>query len=137
MKALPILFCLLMLNMPAQAADGDYRLAQQSQAGTMLADSQASRYQQTVDNYNKVIRDNPKDANAYHGRGKAYYDLKQYPQALADFNQALKLGLKTAELYTDRGQTYVDMEQYPQALADLNQAMKLAPKHVLAFQNRG
>jgi tetratricopeptide (TPR) repeat protein len=41
--------------------------------------------------FNEAIRKNPHDANAYHGRGKGYFDLRLYNVAISDFDRAINL----------------------------------------------
>jgi Flp pilus assembly protein TadD len=41
-------------------------------------------------NYNQAIELNPKDFNAFNGRGTVYIKLKQFEKAIQDYNQAIE-----------------------------------------------
>ena len=70
----------------------------------------ASENQQTINDYNKAIELNPKDATAYVNRGIAYNALGNYQQAINDYNKAIELNPKDAEAYYNRGNAYKVLE---------------------------
>jgi len=46
-----------------------------------------------IDNYTKAIAVNPKDAQAYYGRGQCYFMKHESDKAQADISKAEKLGI--------------------------------------------
>ncbi|AFY73422.1 tetratricopeptide repeat protein [Synechococcus sp. PCC 7502] len=60
--------------------------------------------QSRIEEANRKLQANPKDAKAYQDRSSAYLMLKNLPQALADANQAIKLDPKSEHSYALRGQ---------------------------------
>ena len=44
--------------------------------------------------YTKAIELDPKNVEAYYGRGFAYDELKKYPEAIADYTKAIELDPK-------------------------------------------
>ena len=52
-----------------------------------------------IENYNKRIRLNPNDEEAYYYRGDAKFYLSDYKGAIADFKKAIELDPNNAEAY--------------------------------------
>ena len=85
----------------------------------------------------KLLELDPKDANAYYGRGLAKSELKQYKEAIADYTKAIKLNPKDAEAYYNRGNAKYRLKQYKEAIADYDKAIELKPEDAQAYYNRG
>ena len=106
--------------------------------------SAAQKYQRgdypgALADYNRVIKNNPKSANAYYNRGllKAT-NLQDYQGALADYNRAIQLKPSYDAAYTNRGNLKAtNLQDYPGALADYNRAIQLKPRNANAYYNRG
>src|SRR6185312_12200486 len=45
----------------------------------------------SVEEYTRIIGQDPENAEAYNERGKAYLSKREYDRAIQDFNQALRL----------------------------------------------
>ena len=82
---------------------------------------------QAIADYSQAIALDPKNADAYTGRGLALRDSSRLEQALADFNKAIDLDPKNANAFLGRGLTYQRQNQNPQAVADFEMYLKLAP----------
>ena len=67
------------------------------------ADFNAGDYDRAIANYNEAVKLDPKSANAFRGRGKAYRDKGDHSRAIADFNEAIQLDPKSALAFMDRG----------------------------------
>jgi tetratricopeptide (TPR) repeat protein len=96
-------------------------------------------YQGALADYNRLIKANPKSANAYYNRGllKAT-NLQDYPGALADYNRAIQLKPTYDAAYTNRGNLKAtNLQDYQGALADYNRAITLKPRNANAYYNRG
>src|SRR5208283_97365 len=103
-----------------------------------LAESNsASENQQTINDYNKAIELNPKDADAYYNRGNAYKVLRNFKQAISDYNKAIELDPKDADAYRNRGIAYKVLGNFEQAINDYSKAIELDPKDADAYYNRG
>jgi tetratricopeptide (TPR) repeat protein len=61
-------------------------------------------YQEAVEAYTKAIGIEPEEANYYHWRASAFYDLGEYERAISDFEQVLEL--------TDDADLRVDAEEW-------------------------
>ncbi|MEN9518542.1 MAG: hypothetical protein RLZZ381_1130, partial [Cyanobacteriota bacterium] len=94
-------------------------------------------YENAIVFYNQFLEQNPNNIDAYYGRAKSYYSLKQYQLAINDFNEIIKLNPNYINVYALRGLAYYDQKNYPEALADFNQAIDLDPNSFYAYNNRG
>jgi tetratricopeptide (TPR) repeat protein len=85
---------------------------------------------------NRLINRNPKDANAYTSRGKAYYYKGDYDRAVADYDRAIARDPKAADAYAGRGDAYLRKGDNSQALRDYEEALRLDPNNVSARAGR-
>ena len=76
---------------------------------------------------NAAIKENPHDAEAYHGRGSAFARKGENDRALADYSQAIKLSPEYAMPYFNRGLVLESKNQLQQALSDYKRAAELDP----------
>ena len=68
-------------------------------------------------------------ADAYFGRGNAYFALQKYKKALADYTDAIVLYPEKndqAKAYSNRGNTYKELKQYEKAIVNYTKTIKLA-----------
>lgn len=96
-----------------------------------------TNYQQTLDDLNLALSQNPNRVQALARRGEIYCQQKQYSQALADFSRIIALKPAYAWAYAHRGETYCLLERYEEALADFDRAIELDPTYVWAIAHRG
>jgi tetratricopeptide (TPR) repeat protein len=87
--------------------------------------------------HSKVIELDPKDANAWSGRGFAHRKLGQWDKALVDFSKVVELAPKRAWPWYNRGLVHCDMRHWDKAIDDYSEAIKLDPKFAPAWINRG
>lgn len=79
--------------------------------------------------YNQAIKDNPKSAWTYAGRGRVFFERLQYfDKAIEDCTLAIALDPKCADAYFYRGLAYRKQKQQDKALADFKQAIALDQK---------
>jgi tetratricopeptide (TPR) repeat protein len=106
------------------------RVRRQGSSGNYFT-SAAQKYQQgdyqgALNDYNRAIQINPRNANAYYNRGLLKATKFQDAQgALADYDRAIKIKPSYDAAYNQG------------ALADYNQAIKLKPRNADAYYNRG
>ena len=74
-----------------------------------------------------AIRENPRDADAYNGRGSAFVRKGQNDRALADYNEAIRLNPEYALPYFNRGLVLENKNQLQQALSDFKRSAELDP----------
>lgn len=73
--------------------------------------------------FNKAIKINPRDADAYYNRGIAYYYKGQYDQAISDFNRVLEINPGDIRAYKGRALVYQNKGQYDEAISDYDTAI--------------
>jgi tetratricopeptide (TPR) repeat protein len=72
--------------------------------------------------FSQAIALNPKNAEAYNGRGNVYRREGDLDRAIADSSQAIVLNPKLKFAYTNRGVTYQLKGDLDRAIADYNHA---------------
>jgi serine/threonine-protein kinase len=77
---------------------------------------------------NQRIQVNPKDIDAYFGRGTLKIELANRDGAIADFTRVIQANSKDADAYYNRGLARYRIKDYPGAVADIRQALKLNAK---------
>ncbi len=84
----------------------------------------------------KAVAINPKFAEAYLTRGRAWLFKREDDKAIIDSDKALSLDPKLAEAYYVLANARMNKGGYDKALADSNQALTLDPKLALAYATR-
>jgi tetratricopeptide (TPR) repeat protein len=82
-------------------------------------------YYKAVAACSEVIRARPKDAAAYHMRGKVLERNGDPGQALTDYNKAIALNPAYVPAYNSRALAYSNAGDYTRALADATKASEL------------
>jgi tetratricopeptide (TPR) repeat protein len=93
-------------------------------------------YDRAVTDYNESIRLDPKVADAYAGRGRAWRLKEDYDRALTDLDAAIRLNPKDANAHDDRGMVWHLKNEFDRAIVDFSEALRLDPKNARAYQNR-
>jgi len=83
------------------------------------------RYRQALDDFNKAIALNPRDAYGYYNRGLTYEKLGLYSPAIADFTRAILLKSDDINAYNNRGIVYARMGQLDRAVGDFSTAIAI------------
>jgi tetratricopeptide (TPR) repeat protein len=102
--------------------------------------------EETVAACSRLIKRNPKDADAYFKRGM-YYAVGEdpgnaetghdYGRAIADFDAAIRIDPKKTEYYAARGDAYGNKGDDARAVADYSEALKLSPDDAATWAKRG
>src|SRR5262249_7966004 len=87
--------------------------------------------------YTEAIDIDPKFANAYYNRGKAYSAKGDLEAAIGDCTKAIELNPKLAKAYSQRGGDRLGKDDLEGAVADCTKAIELDPKEAQAHLNRG
>ena len=108
------------------------------------------RYTPAIADYGKAIELNPKDADAYAGRGYVYAAKRVPPspvvrtdgvvtnqrKAVNDYTKAIELRPGDARLHYDRGSLFAAASEYDKAIEDFDRAIKIKPKYIDAYFSR-
>ena len=87
--------------------------------------------------FDEAIQLNPNNAQAYYGRGTAYFLQQKYERAIQDLNRSIELDPTFALAYNNRGSAYILLKQYERAIQDYDKALQLNPNYTEAYNNRG
>ena len=90
-----------------------------------LEKQNAGDYSGAISDYNKAIKINPKDADAFNSRGNIKIDLKDYLGAISDFNKAIEINSNDADAYYLRGTAKAMSREMKGACSDWEKASSL------------
>lgn len=99
--------------------------------------AQQGAYEPAIEEFNKAVEANPKDARLYNDRGGLYLTMKKFQEAVTDFGKAIELAPKDARGYSMRGAAEIELAQYDPAAADLAKALELKPNDPQTLERRG
>ena len=102
---------------PASAGLFDY-----SRAIRLL---EVQEFTQAIAAFGLVIRRLPEFAEAYRGRGIAYYKEDLFDLALEDFDKAIELKPGLARAYADRATIFQDRGETEKAIAEFEKAISM------------
>jgi tetratricopeptide (TPR) repeat protein len=88
------------------------------------------------DAFNKAIRLNSSNPDAYLGRGIVFDQLVNPEQALADLTKAIELDPKNAEAFKRRADVFYRMNRNEQAISDYTKALAIRPDYPDALAAR-
>jgi tetratricopeptide (TPR) repeat protein len=91
--------------------------------------------QLAIDHYTGMLKKNPKDAETYAKRGKAYAALRDYASATKDYNKAIELDPKTTEAYVGRAVSRYMEKNYDGSWEDVHKAESLGGEFWPAFMD--
>lgn len=109
----------------------------QAHSNRGYAYAEKGQFDRAIQDYNKAIKGDPKDDNAYNYRGVAYMKKKQYARAVTDYNKAIRLERKNFYAYHNRALAYLKWGKAKDALRSANKAIKLNPEQAFFYDTRG
>ena len=77
--------------------------------------------------FQKAVKLNKKDAEAWNNLGAVEYMGHQYGTAIGDYKKAVKLSKTTAVYHSNLGMAYFDQKDYKKARQEIATALKLDP----------
>ena len=106
-------------------------------ANARLKKDWLEQYKKMLNEQNKAIEKNTKDAKAFYERGVINTDLTEYDNAIAAFSIALTINPTYMEAYRGRGLAYHNKGENDKAIEDLSKAIEIGPKNADAYNYRG
>jgi tetratricopeptide (TPR) repeat protein len=95
------------------------------------------RHQEALDDLNKAVALDSRNAVYLHMRAVIKYNMKDYRGAIADYRETLKLDDNHQDTYMELGKAEYFAHDYAAAIDDLNRAIVKNPKSVAAYMQRG
>lgn len=113
--------------------------ARQSQQRAMISSlfSQALKEEDkntAIKLYSRILKIDPKYADALNNRSIAYTDLKQYDKALADALQYISIQPDSPNGYAIAGYIYVQKQEYLEAIKYCKEAIGKAPRDARSYR---
>jgi len=102
-----------------------------------IAQVNDGNYDQAIDIFNQILRDNPSSPEALIGRGTAYAFQRKLDIAIADFSKAILSNPTTGEAWKRRGQARAALGESPEAVKDLSKALEFDPNSSDILHERG
>ena len=90
-----------------------------------------------IEEFNKAIDLNPRNAEAWNGRGVAYRAKGELDRAIEDHSKAIDLNPDFAQAWNNRGIAYRDKGELKKAIEDHSKAIGLDPGFTYALNDRG
>jgi tetratricopeptide (TPR) repeat protein len=84
-------------------------------------------YKGAIKDYDKSIKEDKTNKDAYYNRGTCELALKDFKSAMTDFNKTIELDPKFVKAYYSRASVFVSQEKYTEALPDLDKTIELEP----------
>ncbi len=93
----------------------------------------SGKFEQAIEEFNKAIDLNPKDAIAYYHHGNSYAELGKDKKALEDYSQAIHINPVYHTAYQARGLTYLIVDKDELACIDFQKKCELGECEDLEF----
>jgi tetratricopeptide (TPR) repeat protein len=93
-------------------------------------------YKEALDELNKALEIDPRNAEAYYWRGRTLVNLGRLDQGVEDFKTAVKFKPDYSEAYDHLGWLASRQGQVDEGIAYLTKAIEFKPANAWAFYNR-
>jgi serine/threonine protein kinase len=87
--------------------------------------------------FQQAIDLQPKNVQAWQGRGDALYYLERFPEALAAYDEALQLDPQDAATWKSRGDALYRLERFPAALVSYEKSLQLGANNTETWNRKG
>lgn len=95
------------------------------------------QYDKAIEDFDRSLVLDPKNAKAYYNRGVAYLSTGSFDKAIASFNRALEIKPNDVDTYVNRGISYAGMGRQDRAVEDFTMGASLDRDHAASYLNRG
>lgn len=90
---------------------------------------QLQEYNKAIDLYQKIIKNNPFEIDAYWYKACCHKKLDEFSLAIEELNKVILYGISSYEYYLLRGECYYITEDFGKALSDFEKALELNPNN--------
>ena len=102
-----------------------------------IAKHEQQDYKGAIKDYDKAIKEDKQNKDAFFNRGTCELALKDLKSAMADFDKAIAIDPTFPKAYYSRASVFVSQEKYVEALPDLDKTIALDPTLPNALTLRG
>lgn len=96
-----------------------------------------SQYNESIEYYDKILKSDNKNINAYYNKGIALYNLGRYKEAIKCFDKVLELDDKNINAYNNKGNALSKLGKYEESIECYNKALELDNKNIYVYNNKG
>lgn len=93
-------------------------------------------YPQAIDEFSKLIKLAPENADAYKNRGVSFMKQGKFDLAIEDFETAKALFPELRGLYSNLGVAWYYKKEYEKAIQSYDTEIEIAPENHIAYFNR-
>jgi tetratricopeptide (TPR) repeat protein len=94
-------------------------------------------WDEAIAEYDRAIRLNPKNPDAFNHRGAARAQRGEWDQAIKDYGEAIRLDPKLDTAFYNRGESLANQRKWDNAITDYTEAIRLNPRNSIYFIGRG
>lgn len=94
------------------------------------------QYRKLLEDQDKALEKNSRDAKTLHERGKTYTDLGKYDSAIEDFSKEIAIDPQNTVAYTARGSVYALRGKFADAIEDCRKALAIDPQNASTYNGK-
>lgn len=95
-----------------------------------------SRHRESIDIYDNLISQDPRNAGLFINKGLALDCLGRYEDAIQSYKYAISIDAKRIEVWSNLSATYLTLKRYRESLIAADQALQIDEKYSSAWSNR-
>jgi serine/threonine protein kinase len=92
--------------------------------------------QEAINHYDKVLKIEPGNADAWNNKGVCLRKLGRLQEALVCYDHAIRVQRYNASAWSNKGNILYTMGRYPEAIVNLNKAIDIDPLNESAWLNK-
>jgi hypothetical protein len=96
-----------------------------------------AQLQQRIATHEQLVKQNPKDVQAWIQLGNDYFDTHQHQKSIDAYAKALELKPDDPDVLTDQGIMYRELGQFDRAARNFERASQVNPRHLQSLFNLG
>jgi tetratricopeptide (TPR) repeat protein len=97
---------------------------------------QQGKYEKALDNFNKAIEADPKDAEAHFFKANALTLMGKKQEAITEYDKSIQIAPDVPQTYFNKGNALADLGRDKEAVAAYDMAIAKNPTYVKAYYNK-